>query len=123
VRALSRQDWEEAAACVRHREEDSWSPEALAAALAPFVEAHGGVAFDHRARLGTATTITATGRHTYTLRQVLLPRHVDAPADTWGFEDPEDAGQEEASWTLEARIDLRDDTNPEGPLLEIVALG
>jgi hypothetical protein len=81
------------------------------------------VAFDHRARLGTTTTITPTGRHTFTVRQVLLPRQVAAGPETWGYEDPDDAGEAEESWALEGVVDLRDDTAPQGPLVEIRGIG
>lgn len=123
VRALHKADWEEASACVRRREGDPWDAERFAGALAPFLEAHGGVAFDHRARLATCTRVVQTARHTWTVRQVLLPQRVDAGPDTWGFDHPDDAGEEAESWTLEGVIDLRDDTNPDGPLVELKSVG
>jgi hypothetical protein len=123
VRALARGDWEEAAACVRHRDDDAWDAAAFERALAPFVEAHGGVAFDHRARLGHTTTITPAGRHTFTVRQVLLPAKVTAGPDTWGYDDPDDSGEAEESWSIEGVVDLRDDTNPQGPLLQVLRVG
>ena len=112
VRALSRQDWAEAAACVRRAEDGPWGPEDFSAALAPFLDELGEVAFDHRARMAWHTTLRPDGPHQWSVRQVLLP--VDGL-------DAE--GEEEVSgWAIDGRIDLRANTNPEGPLVEVLSI-
>ncbi|MFH1464866.1 MAG: DUF3516 domain-containing protein [Pseudomonadota bacterium] len=118
VRALARQDFEEASGCLRRRDEDDpWTAEALEQALAPFFEEYGGLGFDHRARQAWNTTLQPEGPHRWTVRQRLFPPVVIDP-----LAPPED---EEAlgDWALVGRIDLRDDTNPDGPLVELVAIG
>ncbi len=125
VRALARGDDEEATACVRQdpEREDAWNAEAFTAALADFRAAHGGVAFDHRARLGTSTQIRQVAAHQWVVRQTLLPVAVEAGPDTWGFEDPDDAGEAVESWVIEGEIDLRANTNPDGPLVSLRRIG
>ncbi len=129
VRALSRQDWEEAAACVKRPDDGPWGPDELAAALAPFVTEHGGVAFDHRARLGLHTSVRPVGPHQWIVRQSLVPplqAVAQDDATRFGY-SPEDAGTDATdpapSWTIEGRIDLRENTNPEGPLVVIMGIG
>ncbi len=116
VRALSQQDWEEAASCAR----GDWSAGDFEAALQPWLEEHGDVAFDHRARLASNTRVEQTAPHTWTVRQTLLARvSVYGDADATGYEDLED----EVAWELEGRVDLTGDTNPDGPLVEVVRIG
>ncbi len=103
VRACARGDFEEAAASVRPGD-DPWTADRFDAALAPFVDEFGPPLFDHRARLGHHTTIRPDGHHQWRVSQRLV--------------DPE----EEAAWFIEGRIDLREDTNPAGPLVEVTAL-
>ncbi len=121
VRALSHRDWEEAAATVRRAEDGPWGPDELEKALAPFLEEYGDVAFDHRARLGTLTSVKPDGPHRWVVRQTLLAPLAPHAADTYAFDtgEAEDAGR----WSIQARIDLRGNTNPDGPLIEIVAIG
>ncbi|MBN1336667.1 MAG: DUF3516 domain-containing protein [Deltaproteobacteria bacterium] len=112
VRALSREDWEEAAACLKRGEDDPWNVEAIAAALEPFLEEYGAVGFDHRARLATHTRIVPDGPHRWTVRQRLLPPvAVDPTARV-----DEDLG----AWALLGRVDLREDTHPEGPVVQLL---
>jgi superfamily II RNA helicase len=120
LRALSREDWEDAAACLRREEEGPWGPTQIAAALAPFLEEHGAVAFDHRARLATNFSLKATGPHQWTVRQVILPP-LDLRPEIYDFQEVDPEG--EHFWALEGRIDLRRNTNPEGPLVELVSIG
>lgn len=115
VRAIAQVDWEEAAAAVRDPD-GLWGAEAIAAAMEPFLQEHGGVRFDHDARLARRTTITREAPHLWRVRQVLLPlRPPDPPPE-------EDEGEVDA-WAIEGRVDLRGDTNPEGPLVELVGFG
>jgi superfamily II RNA helicase len=103
VSALSKQDWEDAAGCVRPAE-DSWTPEDFETAVAPFQEEFGPVLFDHQARLGQHTTIRNIGPLQWEVIQRLI--------------DPEDAG----GWSIDGLVDLRGDTNPLGPLIRLVQI-
>jgi len=106
--ALSRRDWEEAAACVRHPPDDSAAlvtEEDFAKAMAPFFAAHGELLFNHRARLAEHTQITPADGNTWQVVQVLL--------------DPE----EENLWCVDGRVDLSDDATLEGPLVTVVRIG
>jgi len=127
VRALSQGDWDEAAACLSSDTPDRWSADDLSHALEPFILEHGPVAFDHRARLASHTRIDPAGPHQWTVRQALLPAMtgVYGDPDATGFEhlDPMfDEGAETVAWGLDARIDLREDTNPDGPLLRLLSI-
>ncbi len=115
VRALSRGDWEEAAACLRREEDDPWDPGGIEAALAPFLEEHGRVGFDHRARLAGNTVVAPDGPHRWTVRQRLLPPVVVDPS---GLAEPDD--EDLGAWALVGRVDLRGDTNPDGPLVQLL---
>ncbi|MEZ4241662.1 MAG: DUF3516 domain-containing protein, partial [Myxococcota bacterium] len=123
VRALSLGEWEEAAACVRQRDgdDDPWTPEVLAKAVAPVAEEYGAVGFDTRARRAEFTQVTQTGPHLWTVRQRLRPpaRGQTARYAVVGWRDEEaDIG----AWSIEGRIDLRADTNPEGPIVELTGI-
>ena len=111
VRSLSRQDWEEAAAGLRRGEDDPWGPDEIRAAMEPFFAEFGELPFDHRARLPSHTHITPVGPHQWKVRQLLLPP-VQATDE-----------EEEGFFAIEGRVDLRGDTNPDGPLVELLALG
>ncbi len=120
LKALSRQDWEEAAALIRRPEEGPWGPAELERALAPFIEEHGGVQFDHRARGATFTTVRPSGPHQWLVRQVLpTPVRERTLADEFEQDDEMDEG----AWSIEARVDLRGDTNPDGPIIELLGVG
>ena len=102
VRCLSRQAWEDAAACVRG---DDWDAGALEETLKPFWQEFGELRFDHASRLADKTTIREAGQHVWEVSQALL--------------DPEG----ERAWFIEGEVDLRGNTNPEGPLIEVVRIG
>jgi superfamily II RNA helicase len=104
LRALSMRDWAEAVASVDPGDE-LWSAEDFEEALAPFEQAFGSVRFDHRARLSEHTTIRSTGPLQWAVIQRLI--------------DPEDEG----AWSLDGTIDLRGDTNPSGPLIQMGRIG
>ena len=127
VRSFARQEWEDAAECVRQPADSPWTAEHLQATLLPFIDEVGGVRFDHTARLGTLTTIKAVGPHLWEVRQVILPVDAEQTADTWGFETEDDAdeqvNEDARAWAIVGRIDLSGNTNPEGPLVELVAIG
>jgi hypothetical protein len=107
VKALSARDWEDATLSVRPPEDsaDEWLEDRFATALKPFLEEHGQVIFDHRARMTDLTLIEADGERQWRVRHTLL--------------DP----QEDNMWFVEARVDLRDPGSDEGPLLRLVDIG
>lgn len=102
VRALHLQDWEEAVGWIRDDEQDPWPPERLSSALHPFFEEHGELRFDHGARLAHRTRITELEHRLWRVVYTLA--------------DPEDTGE----WSVDAEVDLRESTAPEGPLLRLV---
>lgn len=121
LRALAAQDWEEASASIRRDEDGPWGPEELSSALAPFLEEFANVGFDQRARMATNTTVTPVGRYEWTVGQLLLPP-ATIQVERYDVEGHEDEEPDTGTWTIEGRIDLRADTNPDGPLVELVAI-
>jgi superfamily II RNA helicase len=122
VRALSTQVWEEAAAGIRQSVDDPpWSPEAIAQAAAPVLEEYGEIAFDTRSRQGEYTTVTAVGPHQWVVRQRLVPK-AQVQTERYAVEGWSDEAADEGAWAIEGRIDLRADTNPEGPIIELVGI-
>jgi superfamily II RNA helicase len=120
LQALASGDYAEAAACVRGAgaedgatdEADAagaWDEARLAASLAPYLEAHGRLRFDARARFADRTLIDEPERHLFRIRQL--------------FGAPDEDGDTVDDWYLEATVDLRVDGNPEGPLLQVTHLG
>ncbi|MEM6456892.1 MAG: DUF3516 domain-containing protein [Acidobacteriota bacterium] len=106
VRALARQDYEEAALCLRaddpaHR----WDADALADALAPFHDDYERLVFDHDARRADRTLVRPTGTRTWDVAQTLV--------------DPEGDNR----WAVEGSIDLRDPERLDGPLLTLRRIG
>ena len=118
VAALSKGDFETAAAALHADPDEPWTPQHLDEALAPFVIEHGAVAFDHRARLAAHTKIEAIGAHRWRVSQAILP---PAPRAV-EHEFDEDEGEVDA-WQIEGEVDLTADTNPEGPLLRLRRIG
>jgi len=118
VRALSKQDWEEASRCVARppggpEAEDlseaqrrwAWTPERFEEALAPFLEEYEKVLFTPQARQAHWTQIHETGDRTWGVTQVLL--------------DPEG----DNLWHLAGEIDLTDPGSAEGPLVRLREVG
>jgi hypothetical protein len=107
VAALSRGEWEEAAAAIRQGEEGSrthWSPAALEQAMAPFLARHRALVFEHRARLADKTLVQQEAQFRWRVTQVLC--------DPDGDDD----------WHLAAEIDLADAERVDGPLLTLLAI-
>lgn len=107
VAALSRREWEEAAAAVRQGPDGSdlqWSPERLEASLAPYFERFDRLVFDHRARLADKTVITPDGHHRWRATQVLC--------------DPEG----DDAWHIAVEIDLTDVEHLDGPLIALTGI-
>lgn len=106
LRALAREDWAEAHACIWQAPEDPWTEERLQEALAPFELAWGRPRADHAARLSDKTRIEALGGQRWSVVQTLL----DA--------------EEEADWCIEAEVDLGPEgADPAGPLLCLRRIG
>lgn len=107
VRALSRQDWEEAATSVRHDPEapQPWTPERFEEAMAPFFEEYEELVFGPEARRHALTRIRETGERTWEVTQVIL--------------DPEG----DNLWHALGTIALSPDDELEGPLVELLHLG
>ncbi|MEQ1504263.1 MAG: DUF3516 domain-containing protein [Myxococcota bacterium] len=119
IRAFATRDWDEAEACVRGA---VWSADRIQAAVAPFFDQLGEVAFDQRARFAEYTQVTAVGPYQWEVRQRILPK-LARTTETYDVEGHEDEEADLGAWFVEGRIDLRADTNPEGPLVELTAIG
>ncbi|MEL6341821.1 MAG: DUF3516 domain-containing protein [Myxococcota bacterium] len=120
LRALSREDWDDAASSVRDPTDPiraPWSGEDFEKALSPFIAEHGPVRFDGRARQAWNTILQQTDRHQWTIRQVLT---VDQPEIAGAYDD--EVEEVVSAWAIDGVIDLRSDTNPEGPIIEIVQI-
>ena len=112
VKALSEEDYEEAEACVRRpnlHEEDKgfqeWDATAFHQAVAPFFETYDRMIFDHRARFPQHTHVRRIAPRLWQVTQVLL--------------DPD----EENTWHIEGRIDLRVPSPPDDPWIAIRQIG
>jgi len=99
--ALSRRDFEDAAAHIRSGE---WDAAALEAASDRYHAAHERLRVDHAARYTEHTVVETIAPHFWKVTQTIV--------------DEDD----ENDWFLEAEIDLRDDTNPDGPLLALLRI-
>jgi superfamily II RNA helicase len=105
VKALAVRDYEEAAAGVRSDVADAFDAERFEQALAPFYERHERIVADARSRQSQWTLIDPLEARVFRVRQVLL--------------DPDD----ENTWFLEGRVDLRDGGDHDGPLVELLHIG
>jgi superfamily II RNA helicase len=103
LHALARRDYEEATAHVRSSD-PPWDVEAFERAMAPFFDRFSRLRTDHEARLADKTLLRAQGDHLWRVSHLLL--------------DPEGEGM----WSIEGRVDLRGDTNPDGPLVELLGI-
>jgi superfamily II DNA/RNA helicase len=101
VRLLAQGAWEEASLALRADPEDPWDAARLGAALAPFLEAHGAVRFDAEARRSHRTRILPVAPRVWHVAQDLLDAEGDAAA------------------SLEGEVDLRGETDPQGPLVAL----
>ena len=101
VKAIAEQNWEDAVWAVRPDSEDPWTPERLEEAMAPYLEEHGRVSFDHRARLAHLTHVSELAPRLWTVRQTLV------------------APEGETLWMLDAEVDLREPREDDGPLVAL----
>jgi superfamily II RNA helicase len=112
VRALSKQDWEEAAERVfqlpgsaEQQPEEAWNAERFENAMAPFFEEHAELLGGAEARFHQWTSLRPTGPRQWEVTQTLL----DPSGDN--------------TWAVFAMIDLRDGSAQEGPILRIQRIG
>lgn len=108
VKALAERDHEEAASLLRAQPDDAgqaWTPERLAAVLAPFHAEHERIVFDHAARLSDKTLIDELAPRLYRVRQTLL--------------DPSG----ESTWCITGEVDLREPAAGEPRLLRLLEIG
>jgi len=104
VRALSVGDFDEAAGAVRQDDGAEFTASDFDKQLRPYVEEIGPLRFDGRSKLGHMTVIEKIEPHRWRVSQLLND-------------------DEEDGWSLDGIVDLKDGTNPQGPLLRIVGIG
>jgi superfamily II RNA helicase len=105
VRALVTRDYEEAAHWVHPDPADPWDAPRFEAALAPFHADYGALLFTPEARRAHHTSLRAAGPRRFDVTQVL----VDANGDN--------------AWALHGEVDLRQDRDPELPLVRLIRVG
>jgi superfamily II RNA helicase len=105
LRAVSIEDYEEAAAGTRITDE-SLTPAQLKSMLAPYLEERGPVLFDGRVKQGWTMIWEKTEHHLWSVKQVLV-----------------DDEEQDSAWSIDCIVDLRGDTNPSGPLLQVLHIG
>lgn len=108
VRDLAEQNYEDASYALWQdpdNPEDHWTSDRIATTMAAFHAEHGELIFNHEARRSSNTQIRALGGRRWDVSQVL----VDAEGDNM--------------WAIEAKIDLSDPKNTEGPLLRLQRIG
>lgn len=104
VHALAKQDYEEAALCVRH-DDGTWTAQRFEREMAAFHAEYGELVFNHGARRADRTRIDTAGDRFYRVRQTLV--------------DPAD----DNLWAIEAHVDIRDSARLEGSLIAVVRIG
>jgi hypothetical protein len=105
VHALSRTDFEAAAACVHQDADDPWDALRFKQALAPYFEEYAEILFTPEARNSRRTLIKSTGPRRWDVSQVLV--------------DP----QGDQLWAIEGAIDLSQQRDPEDPIVRIRRIG
>ena len=73
--------------------------------MGPWLEEHGAVRFDGPARMANNTRVVQEAPHLWRVSQLLI----------------DDEG--EITGSLDGVVDLTDDTNPDGPLVELLRVG
>lgn len=105
IKALSIKDYEDASACLALGARESWPPQALEAAMAPYYAEQPTLRMDHEARSPRLTRVTQTSARTWDVQQTLL--------------EPEGEGL----WFLDLQVDLTGRLGHEGPLLNLRRIG
>lgn len=115
VRALANGDYEEALLLIRPLEgTQTWSSVSLEAALCPYIEQYGGITFNHRARMSEHTVMGLEEPHRWRVTQTLI----DEPAAP--LHDLEELAEPDNATFLHCVVDLRDNTDPSGPVLTLL---
>ncbi len=109
VRALAIEDWNEAEASTRQDGERPFHARAFRDAMKPFDEAYGRVAWDGRSKQAWNTVITEASPTRWTVSQKLLTRNLDADV-------------EEESGFINGMVDISDDLDPSGPVVQVVGI-
>ncbi|MEM7479875.1 MAG: DUF3516 domain-containing protein [Acidobacteriota bacterium] len=106
VRALSQEDWEAAAGCVKSADpEEPWTAERFEETLAFFLADYEEILFTPDARQAHWTRIEAEGPRRWKVEHTLI--------------DPEG----DNFWHLAGEVDLRDEESLDGPLIRLVRIG
>ncbi len=108
VRCLSERDWPGAEANVRavnDASDEPWPAARFERAMVQFYDQYDALSYDHQARAPSQTMIDTVEEHLWRVRQIML--------------DPEG----DNDWVIEATVDLRGDTAPQGALLVIESIG
>ncbi len=106
LKALAARDWAAAAAALfAPPGGERWTPERIAAELAPYYAEHPAIDVTPRARLPHHTLLEKSGPGRYRVRQRIV--------------DPEG----EVDWAMECAVDLSAARDEEAPLLELVRVG
>ena len=102
VRALAQENWDDAGRCISSPPDVvSWTPERLAAAMAPYYARYEFLRFDHEARLAETTIFARENERRWKVTQRLL--------------DPEG----DDSWWIEAVVDLSSPEALDVPLIQL----
>ncbi|MCD4749409.1 MAG: DUF3516 domain-containing protein [Thermoanaerobaculales bacterium] len=102
VRALAQENWEDAIRCISNPPGvDSWTPERLAEAMAPYYAQYEFLRFDQEARLAETTIFARENERRWKVTQRLL--------------DPEG----DDSWWIEAMVDLSSPEALDVPLIQL----
>ena len=105
VHDLAAGDYEAAAERLRAGEGEPWTGARLAEALTPFLEEYGRIDFTPRARQVHQTRLDPQEPRRWSVSQVLC--------------DP----QQDDLWALIGEVDLRQERDPEGPLIQLTRIG
>jgi superfamily II RNA helicase len=105
VVALAHADYEEAAAFLHPDPDDAWDAQRLETALAPFLAEYARIELTPEARRAHWTHLVPNGERRWDVAQVLL--------------DP----QGDHLWALHGEIDLRQERDPEQPLVRLRRIG
>jgi len=105
VAALAHGDYEDAVGFLHPDPDDPWDAARLEAALAPFLAEYGRIELTPEARRAHWTHMAPNGERQWDVAQVLL--------------DP----QGDHLWALHGEIDLRQERDPEAPLVRLRRIG
>ena len=105
MHALSKADFEAAAACVHQDADDLWDARRFDQALVPYFEEYEKILFTPDARNSRRTLIKSTRPRRWDVSQVLV--------------DPEG----DCLWAIEGAIDLSQQRDPEDPIVHIRRIG